>query len=211
MIGLLITLLVLLLIGIAKVGVRVIFDEDLKLFVLAGPVRICLLGKDKSDKGTKKEKEAQKEKTPKKAKKETKDPKEANSDKKKAKNPWVGALLAYWMELLELVGRVFAMPVVDELDLRITFGGADPADSALNYGRACAAAGSLLPILENSIRISSPNVELVYDTDAKDLKYYVRAALTVRIYQIIAWVFAAIGLLWKIYQEKKRNEKAVQE
>jgi len=221
MIGLLIVLAGLLLIGVTKVGVRVIWDGDLQLHLVAGPLRIALLNPHKKVKPSKekpkvpvKKKNAPSAETGSKKQGPVEQPSKQTSKeskKKKEINPWIGALLAHWMELLELVGRVLRMPQADELQLRVTFGGADPADTALNYGRACAAAGALLPVLQNSVRVNSPNVEIVYDEHTSEMQIYVCAVITVRIYQIFALVFAAIGLLFKIYQAKKRNEKAVQQ
>jgi len=217
MIGLLIIFLLLVLIGLTKVGARVIYDGELQLHLVAGPFRISLLKKGKE----KKEKKEKQEATGKKRSKKTQDaatmsqsvdPAEGKTKKKKKqKNPWVSALLAHWMDLLSLVGRVLRMPVVDEFLLRVSFCGKDPADTALNYGRACAAAGALLPVIENSARIHDPNVEIVYQEESDEMQIFVRAALTVQIYQIFALVFAALGLLFQIYQEKKQLEKAVQQ
>lgn len=217
MTGLLITVAVLFVIGITKIGVRVIYQDTLTLYLIAGPVRISLLGdKDKNPKKEKKKKEKAEKPSKTEIKKQRSDAEEKTAadsktgKKKKKKNPWVNALLSCWRELLELVGRVLRMPVVDELDLRVTFGGKDPADSALNYGRACAAVGALLPILHNSTRIQSQNVDVVYDEQSDELKFYIRAALVVRIYQIFVLICAAIGLLFQIYREKKQIDKAVQ-
>ena len=52
---------------------------------------------------------------------------------------------------------------VNHLQLKITLAGGDPADLALNYGRAWTAVGNLMPLLERFLVIKKRDVQVLCD------------------------------------------------
>ena len=71
--------------------------------------------------------------------------------------------------------------LVKRLDLKVILAGDDPADLALNYGKAWAALGSLSPQLNRLFRIRKRNLEVECDFVAEETLIYARidATLTV--------------------------------
>lgn len=70
---------------------------------------------------------------------------------------------------------------VKRLELKVVLAGDDPADLAMNYGRAWAALGSLTPQLERLFVIKKRNLEVECDFTAEETLIYARidATLTV--------------------------------
>ena len=199
MIALGIIVLVIVFVAFLKVGIQAIWDQALTLRLIIGPVRISILSEKKSD-GKK-----NKEPTPKRSKPQKKD---NRTDRKKS--PWPKVLLANWQELLELVGRVLRMPVLNPLILRVTFGGEDPAESAINYGRAWALIGAVMPFLEKNFEIGKREIDVRYDRDVKKMSVYAKAAVTVRVGQCVSLAVSALMLFLRLHNQTKHSEKAVQ-
>lgn len=199
MIALGIIVLVIVFVAFLKVGIQVTWDQSLSLRLIIGPVRISILSGKKSD--------DEKNEEPK--KKRTK-PQKKNDGANRTKSPWPKVLLSNWQELLELVGRVLHMPVLNPLILKITFGGEDPAASAINYGRAWALIGAVMPALERNFEIGKREIDVQYDREAKKMSVYAKAALTVRVGQCVSLVVSAFMLFLRLYNETKQSEKAVQ-
>lgn len=196
--ALLIVLLILILLGLLKVGVHIVYDGVLRVQLLIWKLRISLPKEKKSKKKPEKPAEVE-QKTPK---------------QKKQKNPavkaWIQAALAHWQDMLALMGKALHMPRLNPLILHVTAGGPDPAARALNYGRAWAVLGSILPLLENSFRIGRRDVGVQCSEDQDAFSFYVQTDLTVRIYEILLLGILGLKLLLQIYQEYKSIEKAVQ-
>lgn len=196
--ALLIVLLILILLGLLKVGVQIVYDGELRVQLLIWKLRISLPKEKKSKKKPEKPAEV-----------EQKAPKQ-----KKQKNPavkaWLQAALAHWQDILTLMGKALHMPRLDPLILHVTAGGPDPAACALNYGRAWAVLGSVLPLLENSFRMGRRDVGVQCGEDRDAFSFYVQTALSVRIYEILLLGILGLKVLLQIYQEYKSIEKAVQ-
>ena len=210
-IGWLITLAVLVILALVKVGVHVRYEEKvLRLELLISKFRIVLMGEDKPEKKKKKKKDK-----PKKEKEQKKKDPKPKKDKPKKKgnileNPWVQAVLDYWRELLALVGRVLTSPTLDVLRLQLWVGGGDSEKCAMTYGRVCAVLGGVLPVVENTFGIRKRQIEVwcCYDRDSIDVA--AETSITVRIYEVFALVFALLGLGIKIFITARKYKKAVQ-
>ena len=85
---------------------------------------------------------------------------------------------------------------IDRLDLDLTWAAEDPADAAIRYGRAWAAAESLLDFLENCFVIKERRVTINLDFYGEKPKLYFLAGLSLTLAQLtaIGVVFAAKGL-----------------
>lgn len=197
MIAVAVIVAIVVLITLLRVGILVIWDGSLTLKFIVGPLRFTI----SSDK-EKAEKTISDEKTEKQKKK--------SKSGSKQKSPWPKVLLSNWQELLELIGRVLRMPLLDPLVLKVTFGGEDPASGALNYGRAWALIGALMPFLERNFTIGKREIDVQLDREAKEMSVYAKAALIARIGQCIRLAISALILFIRLYNETKQTEKAVQ-
>lgn len=205
-----IVLAALVLLAMVKVSVRVTYDEKkLRVELLIFRFKMVLLGDDKPEKPEKPKKEkTKKEKRPS-VRSESKQQK-PKEKKNILQNPWVQAVLEYWRELLALVGRVLTTPTLDVLRLQLWVGGGDSEKCAMTYGRVCAILGGVLPVVENTFGIRKRQIAVwcCYDRDAIDVS--AEAAITVKIYEVFALVFALLGLGIKLLIQARNYKKAVQ-
>lgn len=205
-----IVLAALVLLAMVKVSVRVTYDEKkLRVELLIFRFKMVLLGDDKTEKPEKPKKEkTKKEKRPS-VRSESKQQK-PKEKKNILQNPWVQAVLEYWRELLALVGRVLTTPTLDVLRLQLWVGGGDSEKCAMTYGRVCAILGGVLPVVENTFGIRKRQIAVwcCYDRDAIDVS--AEAAITVKIYEVFALVFALLGLGIKLLIQARNYKKAVQ-
>lgn len=194
---LLIVLLILVLLGMLKVGVHFVWDGEAKLQLLLWKFRISLPGKKKTGQDAPESA----------AVSQTMDTVQQKSAGLKG---LLKACLAHWQEILELVGRAFRMPRIDVLTLHATAGGPDAAACALNYGKLWAAAGGVLPVLENTFCIGKREIEIRCDYAQRENSYYARVDITVRIYKLLILAFLGMKLLVQLHNESKLTQKAVQ-
>ena len=158
--GLLITLLILLILGMIKVGVLAQYQKKIfRLDVLIGRLKLTVVGKEKkTSKPPKPKKEKKNKEKPAKNVKVQKNAaggEETASKKTEEKGkwkPWLQAVLAYWQDILSLIGRVLTSPTLDDIQLEILVGG-DAEKCAMTYGKICAIVGGVLPVVENTFGI----------------------------------------------------------
>lgn len=106
--------------------------------------------------------------------------------------------------LASLVNRLRRKLSLRELTVYAYFGGHDPGQRALSYGRAWAAIGVLTPILEQSFCIKQYDVRAILDEDAPTIRVVLRMALRLRGYTVLRLViWAGMDYL------KKKLKKAV--
>ena len=205
-----IVLAALVLLAMVKVGVRVTYDEKkLRVELLIFRFKMVLLGDDKTEKPEKPKKEKTKKDKRPSVRSESKQQK-PKEKKNILQYPWVQAVLEYWRELLALVGRVLTTPTLDVLRLQLWVGGGDSEKCAMTYGRVCAILGGVLPVVENTFGIRKRQIAVwcCYDRDAIDVS--AEAAITVKIYEVFALVFALLGLGIKLLIQARNYKKAVQ-
>ncbi|MDO5400460.1 MAG: DUF2953 domain-containing protein [Eubacteriales bacterium] len=82
---------------------------------------------------------------------------------------------------------------VNRLELKLTLAGDDPCDLAVSYGRANAAMGNLLPLLERCFVIKKRDVEVQCDFTAEQTVIFARMELTVTIGRLLS-LAAVYGL-----------------
>lgn len=156
MIAWLIVLAVLVLLALLPLGLYARYDEQGPVAaIVAGPVQIPVYPPKPKDGKKKKQKKAKKK--PAKAKK-----KAAKGEQKAAAEPKpkqkLGGKIQEFMPFvrlgLDLLGCFFRKLRVPKLTLHVQFGGAnDAAKAAINYGRAWAAIGAIMPPLRSKLRI----------------------------------------------------------
>jgi len=83
--------------------------------------------------------------------------------------------------LIEFLGEFRRKIRVKRLDLKLILAGGDPSDLAVNYGRAWAALGSLMPQLERLFVIKKRNLEVECDFIAEETLIYARIDATISV------------------------------
>ena len=198
--GWLITLGILILLGILPLGVSAIFDEDgPRVRIVAGPLKIQAFPlPQKKKKPAKEKKPESSEDTSSKQKKQppkTKANAPSNQTKKEKKKsggpitdflPLVGVVLKF----LDGFRRKLRVNV---LELKLIMAADDPCDLAVNYGRAWAAVGNLMPRLERVFVIQKRNIDVECDFTADKTRVLARLDLTITLGRMLGLVFALIG------------------
>ena len=162
--GWLIFLGILALLGCLPLGVRLNFDEGgFRAAVLIGKIPVPLYPvprwlqnmTSKHKKG-----QPQPEAKPKSA--------AAQPPRPEARGGGIQKFLPFVRLGLELLGDFRRKLRVNFLRLRLTLAGEDPCDLAVNYGRAWAALGNLMPRLERALVIRKRDVEIQCDFQAEE-------------------------------------------
>ena len=172
---------ILCLLAAIPLGVRIRYDSDgLLVKVLAGPVRITVFPRPQKEK--KKKEKPKKEKKPKK--------KEKAADQQAAKKEKAGGSLADFLPLvkiaLELLNGFRRKLRVDYLQLKLVLAADDPCDLAVNYGRAWAALGNLLPQLEKVLVIRKRDLNVECDFTAESTLVTAGADITITLGRLLA-------------------------
>lgn len=175
--GWLIALAVIVLLAVLPLGASVKYDSGgLLVRLIAGPARITLFPRKKKDKEEKKPK--------KETKKEEPAPKTEAAPKEKT-----GGKLTDFLPLvqvaLDFLGEFRRKLRVNRLEMKIIMAGGDPCDLAVNYGRAWAALGNLVPLLERCFVIKKRDLEVECDFVAEETLIYARLDLTITLGRIL--------------------------
>lgn len=160
--GWLIFLGVLVLLGCLPLGVRLNFDEGgFRAAVLIGriPVPLYPMPRWLRNMPSKHKKEKQSPEP---------NPKPAEPQSREQPGGGIRRFLPFVRLGLELLGDFRRKLRVNFLRLRLTLAGEDPCDLAVNYGRAWAALGNLMPRLERALAIRKRDVEIQCDFQAEE-------------------------------------------
>ena len=183
--GWLITLGVLILLAIAPLGVSSVYDaQGLLLRVIAGPVRITLLPKKQKDSKPKKEKKPKQSEK----KKQSKAPKPKTAEPKKAKGGSLTDFLPLVQTALDMLVSFKNKLRVNRLEMKLIMAADDPCDLAVNYGRAWAALGNLMPQLERIFVIKKRDLEVECDFTSDKTLIIARLDLTITLGRLISLV-----------------------
>ena len=201
--GWLITLAILVILAWLPLGAAVRYnDSGLMLKIIAGPARIQILPKKK----------AQKKEKPKKEKKPAK-PAAAAGKAADPKQEEKGGALTDFLPLvktvLDLLNAFRKKLRINHLYLKLILAGDDPCDLAVNYGRANAAMGNLLPQLERCFVIKKRDIEIECDFESAETVIIARADVTItlgRLLGILVW-YGVKAL--KQYLSIQKSEKVV--
>ena len=109
----------------------------------------------------------------------------------------MGGALDYARELLpialEAAGMFYHRLRMDTLELELTVGSDDPADTAMRYGQASAILGSFWYPLTEAFHVKDGHAKVNLDFDAKETVLYAAASLSLKIGQIL-WLGIYIGV-----------------
>lgn len=215
--GWLIFLGIIVAIGILPVGASVRYDESGPLVkLLLGPLKLLLYPRPKKEKKTE-----QKEENPKKEKKPKPDKqKEApipdgppeGAPSKKLEKPKKGGSLLDFLPLVDVVLDMLSSLVgrlrVNDLQLHLILAGDDPADLAINYGRAQAAGATLLAQLNRFLVIKKQDVQIQCDFTSDNTTVLAQVDLTITVGRVIGWAVGyGIKALVTFLKIKKQQDK----
>ena len=208
--GWLIAFIIIFLLAILPLGASVRYNSDGPLVrIIAGPIRFTVFPMKKKEKKEKKpkEKKPKKEKVKEKPKKSKEKPKE----EKKEKGGSILDFLPLVQVGLDMLNDFRWKLRLNRLELKLILAGDDPADLGMNYGRAWAAVGNLVPMLERSFVIKKKDIEVECDFTTTETLIVARLDITITLGRIIALavVNGIRGLLEFIKIMKKRKGGAV--
>lgn len=163
---------VLVLLYLLPLGIRLIYSsEGCRIWLLAGLVSVKVYPKNKRGKKP--------EKAPIKADKRGK----KTAAKKPAEEKKEGGSLADFLPFVDIARKllygIFRKHRIRRLEIKMLLAGDDPCDLAVNYGRAWAATGNLIPLLEEHFIIQKRDVQIACDFTAEETVIYVRADITI--------------------------------
>ena len=171
MIGWLIALAVIVGLAIMPLGVAARYDEDGPLLrLIVGPIRATVFPSKKQKKEKKKKEKPEK-------------PEKQEASAQKSKTEKKGGSVTDFLPLVELVWEFLSdfksKLRVNNLELKLILAGDDPCDLAVNYGRAWAALGNLVPMLERFFVIKKRDMEVECDFTADKTLIFARLELTI--------------------------------
>lgn len=204
--GWLITWGILVLLAILPLGAAVRYNsEGFSLKVIVGPVRIPVLpGKKKDPELEKKKKEAKKVK---KTKKASSQPKKKEEKPKKEKGGPITDFLPIVKTALQLLNEFRKKLRIKRLKLKMIMAGDDPCDLAVNYGRANAAMGNLLPQLERCFVIKKRDIQVECDFESSQTLVIAHADVTITLGWLLGIVvFYGVRALKQYLQIKNKRK-----
>lgn len=197
---------VVLLLAILPLGVFVSYDEDgVVVKIVAGPVKITLFPRPKKEK--KSEKKSKKKTSASPAEQLPKPPQPPKQVPEKKKGGSWTDFLPLVQVALDFLGSFCRKLRIDQLELKLTMAGDDPCDLAVNYGRAWAAVGNLMPQLERLFVIKKRNIEVACDFTASQTLVKFRSEATITLGRLVS-LAVVYGIrvfreFWKIKTKRK--------
>lgn len=174
--GLVVVLAVLVLLGCTPLGVKLIFNvSGFTVDFTIGPVKKRVYPAPRTDKTSKQKPVAKK-------------PSSEDHTHPKAEEKQGGALTDF-MPLLQLatnfLGDFRRKLRVKRLDFLLVMAGDDPCDLAVNYGKAWAAVGGIMPQLERLFVIKKRDVQVCCDFTADKTTLYLQAMVTITVGRLL--------------------------
>lgn len=196
MIGVLIVLLLVCLLGLLPIGVRLSYDEAGGLVWLKlGFIKILLYPQDKTEqKGKQGKKKAKKSK----------------GGKNKPKGGNLTEFLPIAKIVFDFLSDFRKRLYVQKLYLRLTLAENDPFDLAVHYAEAWGVLGSVMPLLEQYVKIKDRDLKIDCDFTAEKPNVVARADILISFgrFLVIALRHGIRG--FKKYQLISKKIKAVQ-
>lgn len=192
-----ILVLVIGLLAIMPIGINAVYAMDgAVLRLILGPVRFLVFPKPKNTNKGETEQTAGKKKA-------------QGKTEKKGGN--IQDFYPLVHKILDFLGDLRKKLRVDRLELKVIMAGDDPCDLAVNYGRAWAALGNLMPQLERVFVIKKRNLEVECDFTAQSTCVYARVDLTITVARILSLVLRhgchILKEYFKITNERKGGAK----
>lgn len=187
MIALLIVLGVVFLLAILPVGLRLVVDEKGELSIYYTVLWFSILSKPKEDSLTKKV-----------VRKVYRDTLQAGD---------VPSFGRYLLLVCELLGRALRHAHIRDLTVHAIVGGKEPE---LNYGKAWAVLGAVMPILDYYLRIKKRDVRAIISEEEDSVRFYLRAHGVLPLFRVIKLLLFTLKGSFKIeYNRLQSNQKTV--
>lgn len=100
---------------------------------------------------------------------------------------------------------------IDQFDLDLTVASADPAKTAVNYGKLNGAIGMFWPLVEQNFKVKAWRIRTNVDFTTEHPTVYLRAAATLTIGQIFALGVRVASKVLPILTQPKSGNKSRQE
>ncbi len=209
--GWLVTLGVIVLLAVLPLGVSVKYNSGGPLVrVILGPLKITVFPlpkKEKKEKKSESPKKTEEAPAPPPSNKPVPPPK---PKEKKPKSESGGSFLDF-LPLVKLalnfLGDFRRKLRLNHLELKLIMAADDPCDLAVNYGRAWAALGNLMPQLEKIFVIKKRDIEICCDFTASETLIIARLDITITLGRILSLVFVyAIRALKELLNIKKKRK-----
>jgi len=196
-------LVILIFLGIlllSPVGAKVVYAQNvLSLDVRFGWIRVHILPKKAKKAGQDKPK-----------KKKTKKEKPEKQKSEKEKKPKKKKPLSFWLDVVKSAFRSLKIflrgIVIDTLHADVTVADADASKAALNYGRLCAAAGTLDALLDHCRAVKDYDVHIGVDFFAEKLGIDAEVEVSFLLYSLFGMVFCLAFAFLKLLIINKFNE-----
>ena len=196
MIGWLITAAILILLWFLPLGIRVIYNQNgifADLLIGLIPVRVYP-GKKKTD-----GKSGSEDRPAKTKKQKSADQKDQAGGSYKDFVPLVKMIVAF-------LGDFRRKLLIKRLEMKLVLAGDDPCDLAVNYGKAWAAVGNLMPLIEQIFVIRKSNLQVHCDFLAETIKVTTVVDITITVGRLVG-LAVKYGVL--ALQEYLKLKKAV--
>ena len=202
--GWIIALGILVLLAILPLGAAVRYNaEGLSLKVIAGPIRIPILPAKKKDPAKKQKQEDQADKN----KDANKSAPKKKEDKPKEKGGPITDFLPLVKTALQLLNSFRKKLRINHLNLKLILAADDPCDLAVNYGKANAAMGNLLPLLERCFVIKKRDIEVECDFESAQTLIIARADITITLGWLLGiLVFYGVRALKQFFKIKNKRK-----
>ncbi len=178
--GWIIALGIFLLLAAIPLGTSVRYDADgVRVRIIAGFLRFTVIPLPQRKKKPPQKAKAAAQSPPKQKKSS------AQVDEKKKGGSWRDflPLVRTGLDFLNQFRRKLR---VNNLQLKLILAGDDPCDLAVNYGRAWAALGNLLPLLEKALVIKKRDCEVACDFTADETLVTAQMDVTIRVGQMLS-------------------------
>ena len=195
--GWLFALGILILLGFMPLGICGVYDAGgptAKLLV--GPVRISLYPRQKKDKKVKVKKN--------KPKQEVATHNTGNPEKKGGN---YSEFLPYLNILLDFLGELRKKMRVKRMEMLLCMAGGDPCELGINYGRAWAAVGTLMPQLEQLFVIERRDVQVLCDFTQVQTTLYFRVEIAISLGGFLGLLMRYGWRALKEYRKVNNNKK----
>jgi len=187
MLALAITLSVIILIALLRLGVIIEYNEaGFQVWVRIGFIKRLVAGEGVKKKAGKKQKE-----------------------KKSSLNIKPGTLSVFTemiKAVLNALKRLKRKLLIKELTLYYTSAGEDPAYTALQFGAANAVYGTIIPGLKRNFRIKRIDLKAWFDFFEKEQKIYAKIAVSIAVWEIIYVICALFPIISSIFKAQKGKE-----
>ena len=206
--GLWIAAAVVLALAVLPLGARIRYNEaGLSLRVIAGFVKIAVFPRKKGKKQKPKENKRGKSKTPAPSKAEAQPPQPPKAQPEPAEK---GGSLTRFIPLVKLglrfLGDFRRKLRLDNLYLRLILAGDDPCDLAVNYGRAWAAVGNLMPQLERLFVIKKRDIQVECDFTSEEIRIIAHIDITITLGRLLVLaVYYGVGVLRELLSMKRKG------